>query len=190
MQLDAGPRPQAPNVPEYALNQEGDPELAAARQRVDKYHGELEKGTGYAMDVMQGSMQAQIDADVERARESAAAQGMPFDEAAFRRDAQQKVQSGLATEKLGRERLRGEMLGSLQNVTEASSRNKMEKQRLELERQVTPVSQRLQRYGTEAGIYGTDVGAATNVYSTNKQTEIAAMNALNQFLSSAFNLSF
>jgi hypothetical protein len=189
MTIGSVPQPKGPNVPDYALNQEGDPELAAARQRVDKYHGELESGTGYAMDVMQGSMQAQIDSDVERARESAAAQGMPFDEAAFRRDAQAKVQGGLAQEKLGRERLRGEMYGALEGVTEASSRNKLEKNRLELERQATPVSQRLQKFGTEAGVYGQELGAATSVYSTNKQTEIAAMNALNQFLSSAFNFS-
>lgn len=176
--------PAAPPIPQYALNEQADPELTAARMRVDKYHQDLEQGTGYAADVASGKAQDQIEADVTRAREAAAAQGIPFDEAGFRRDAERAKQGAIADEKINRETLRGNMLAALQGVTEAGSKNKLAKNTLELERQAKPVDQSLGRYGTQAGIYGSELGHAASIYSTTESTRVAAMNALNNFLSS------
>lgn len=176
--------PAPPAIPQYNLDQQADPELTAARMRVDKYHQDLESGTGYAADVASGKMQEQIDADVTRAREAAAAQGIPFDEAGFRREAERSKQAAIADEKINRETLRGNMMAALQGVTEAGSRNKLAKNQLELERQSKPVDQSLSRYSTQAGVYGSELGHAASIYSTTESTRVAAMNALNNFLSS------
>lgn len=170
-------RPTGSAPPPLTLNANEDPEFARARQRAEGYLGELETGAGYASEVMQGNMQSQIDSDVERAREAAAAQGMPFDEAAYRRDANSKMQGALAQEKLGREQMRGNMMAGLQGVISGGAENKLNKNAQEISRYGTEEGAKAEKYRTEAGIYGTEVGAATQNYAT-------AMNALNQFLQS------
>lgn len=182
-------RPTGPDIPAYNLNQDQPPELVAARQRAESYLGNLEKGTGVAADVMHGQMQDQVDADIQRARETAAAQGIPFDEAQARRDAQAKIFGAEAAQRTAREELQGRQIAGMLPTIGAGSAAQLEKNKLELERQSTPVQQALQRFSTQAGMYGSELGTAANVYSTNKNTEIAAMNAMNDWLKSAFSFS-
>jgi hypothetical protein len=182
-------RPDAPTIGNYNVNEQAAPELVAARQRAEKYLGELDTGTGAAMDVTQSAMQSQIDSDIARARESAQGQGIPFDEAAYRRSANEKMQASLAEEKKSRDTLRGNQMQGLLPTIGAGEQSRMAKNAFELERQVKPVDQRLQAYSTRSGMYGADVGAASSAYSTNAQTSIASMNALTNFLSSAFSFS-
>jgi hypothetical protein len=97
------------------------------------------------------------------------------------------MQSGLAEEKLGRERLRGEQMQGLLGTIGAGEQARMTRSEFELGRQSLPVQQALQRYGTEAGVYGTDVGASiAGMQDATRNREIA-MDALNRFLSTSFS---
>ncbi len=167
-----GGGPAAPTIGPWDISRPADPEFDRARQRAEDYLGELKTGTGYAMDVYQGSAQAQIDADVERARESAAAQGIPFDEAGYRRDANAKMQAGLAQEKLGRERMYGEQMAGLQDVIGGGAANRLAKGGLELERLKG-------KTGAEIDVWRTTIQKQLEEYRI-------AMDALRGWMSSAF----
>lgn len=187
----ASPVPKAPappNLGNWDITKETDPEMARSRQRAEDYLSNLEQGAGYAMDVYQGSAQAQIDADVARARESAQAQGIPFNEDAYRRDANQKMQAGLAQEKLGRETLYGQMQAGLQGNIAGEGERALAKSGLELQRQGTRAGALNQQYGTQAGIYGTEVGRQIAEMQDQTNRYQAAMDALMNFFKMSFDV--
>lgn len=177
-----------PDLGNWNIEKGTDPEMARARQRAEDYLGNLEKGAGYSMDVMQGSMQKQIDADITRAREAAAAQGLPFDEAAYRAKANADMQAGLAQEKLGREQMQGQMMANLQGVIAGEGERSLAKSGLELSRQGTRAGALNQRYGTQAGIYGTNVGKQIADMQNQTQLYKIAMDALQSFLNMSFSV--
>lgn len=87
---------------------EKDPNLEAYRSRYEGYQKNLEAGAGHSMDVLTGAQADQLEAQVQQAREAAARNGIPFDEAAFRAEGSRGIYAAQAQEKLGREKMIGE----------------------------------------------------------------------------------
>jgi hypothetical protein len=163
------PRPELqPISPQAAY----DPEIAKALAERREYTESLEGGTTRSMEVMQASMNDQIESQVAQARASAEAAGIPFDEGAYRAQLQKDVHAGLAQHELGREALIGQSLAQGAGIagTEAQERNA--RLGINLQAQQATMQDLLARYGIDVQKYGVDVDAAT-----------AANNALLDFYS-------
>jgi hypothetical protein len=135
------------------------PEHKELRERYTEFGEDLKEGTGFAMDVLEGQQQDRMEAQIEMAREQAAAAGIPFDEAAYRAELQRGVNAAMAEEKLGREGLYQAHLSDIAPVTAGANYAQGEKG-IDLARDTTEGEQSLQRYGLDIGKYGTDVQAA------------------------------
>jgi len=177
-----GPKPgdiPRPDLPPIDPQANFDPELEAYRERFRGHLGNLESGTGYAMDVMRGQQQDQLEADVERARQAAAASGIPFDEAQFRSEGARGINSAMAQEKLGREQMMTDAYARGLPIIAEPASERFNRLELDLRRDVADAESVLDLYGRDIQKYGIDMNAAT-----------AANNALMQFYSSLMSGMF
>jgi len=163
------PRPELPPIDPQA---EFDPELEAYRERYRGHLEGLETGTGHAMDVLRGQQQDSLEADVERARQSAAASGIPFNEAEFRSEASRGINAAMAQEKLGREKMMTQALTQGLPIIAEPASERFNRLELDLRRDVADSESVLDLYGRDIQKYGVDMQAAT-----------AANNALMSFYS-------
>ena len=163
------PRPKLPPIDPQAPF---DPELEAYRERYKGHLGNLEQGTGYAMDVMRSGQQDALEADVERARQSAAASGIPFNEAEFRSEASRGINAAMAQEKLGREAMMTQAYTQGLPIIGEPASERFNRLELDLRRDVADSESILDLYGRDIQKYGVDMAAAT-----------AANNALMSFYS-------
>jgi hypothetical protein len=163
------PRPDLPPIDPQA---EFDPELEAYREQFKGHLGNLEQGTGHAMDVLRGGQQDALEADVERARQSAAASGIPFNEAEFRSEASRGINASMAQEKLGREAMMTQAYTQGLGIIAEPASERFNRLELDLRRDVADSESVLDLYGRDIQKYGVDMAAAT-----------AANNALMSFYS-------
>jgi hypothetical protein len=163
-------QPTAPTLSPIKPTAEYDPEIAKALAAQRGYTERLESGTGHAQDVMLTGMNDQIEAQVAQARAAAEAANIPFDEGQYRALLQQGVNTGLAQEKIGREKMIGEAIGAASGVATQQAAERNARLGIDLSAQMGTGSQLLQRYGIDVSKYGTDIQAAT-----------AANNALLEF---------
>lgn len=152
--------PDRPDLPPIDPQAPFDPNLEAYRDRYLGNISNLEQGTGYAMDVMRGQQQDQLEADVKRAREAAAAQGIPFNEAEFRAEASRGINAAMANEKLGREQLVNQAYTSGLPIIAEPASERYNRLALDLQRDTTEGAQLLQRYGIDVSKYGSELSAA------------------------------
>ncbi len=150
-------RPELPPIDPVGYEK---PEHGELRERYTGFGEELKEGTGFAMDVLEGQQQDRMEAQIEQAREQAAALNIPFDEDATRAELQRGVNAAMAQEKLGREGLYQQHLSDIAPVTAGAEYAQREKG-IDLERDVSEMGGLLQRYGIDVGKYGTDVQAAS-----------------------------
>jgi hypothetical protein len=141
---------------------EVDPSLAANRQRYEAYQANLESGAGHSMDVLTGTQKDNLDAQVEQARSAAASQGIPFDEATFRAQAQKGINSAMAGEKLGREKMIGESYTQGLGVETAPASERNQRLGIDQQSQIATNDAQARMYGLDIGKYGIDVNAATS----------------------------
>jgi hypothetical protein len=132
---------------------------ALADQRA--YQENLLSGAGQHMDVTVGRMADQLEAQVAQARAAAQAAGIPFDEAAFRAQAQRGVNTAMVEEKDLRERQYGEALKTGGQMAGAQAQERTQRMDLDLRRDVSENELALDRYGRDIQKYGIDAQAAT-----------------------------
>jgi len=161
-----------PKLPPIDPQAEFDPELEAYREQFKGHLGNLEQGTGHAMDVLRGGQQDALEADVERARQSAAASGIPFNEAEFRSEASRGINASMAQEKLGREAMMTQAYTQGLGIIAEPASERFNRLELDLRRDVADSESVLDLYGRDIQKYGVDMAAAT-----------AANNALMSFYS-------
>lgn len=151
--------PERPDLPPIDPTGAELPEHKALRERYTQFGEDLKEGTGFAMDVLQGQLADEVEAQVEMARQNAANLGIPFDEAAFRAELKRGSNAALAQEKLGREQLYQSHLSDIAPVLAGAEYRQGEKQ-IDLSRDVAEQEGILQRYGTDVSRYGTELQAA------------------------------
>jgi hypothetical protein len=152
--------PESPALPPIEPVGEERTEHAELRDRYTGFGEDLKEGTGFAMDVLTGAQTDRMEAQIEQAREQAAALGIPFDEASYRAELQRGVNAAMAEEKLGREGLYQEHLATTAPITAGADYAQAEKG-IDLERDVAEQEGVLDRYGTDVGKYGYELQAAT-----------------------------
>jgi len=139
-----------------------DPEMAAALASQRGYTEQLQSGTGHVMDVMTQRMADNLEAQVVQAKASAAAAGIPFDEASFRAQGQRDINAGLAQEKLGRESQIGQSIGASTAAAAGQAGERTSRMGIDLQAQMGTGAQKLDRYGIDVQKYGIDTGAAVS----------------------------
>lgn len=152
------PRPELPPIDPQAPF---DPELEAYRERYKGHLEGLETGTGHAMDVLRGQQQDSLEADVERARQAAAASGIPFNEAEFRSEAARGINAAMAQEKLGREAMMTQAYTQGLPIIAEPASERFNRLELDLRRDVADAESVLDLYGRDIQKYGIDMSAAT-----------------------------
>jgi len=163
------PRPKLPPIDPQARF---DPNLEAYRDRYLGHITNLETGTGHAMDVLRGQQQNALEADVERARQAAAASDIPFNEAEFRAEQARGVNAAMAQEKLGREAMMTQAYTQGLPIIGEPASERFNRLELDLRRDVADSESVLDLYGRDIQKYGIDMQAA-----------VAANNALMSFYS-------
>jgi hypothetical protein len=141
---------------------EYDPEMAKALADQRGYTDTLKSGTGHVFDVMTQRMADNLESQVIQARTAAEGAGIPFDEASFRSQAQRDINSGLATEKLGRESQIGASIGASTAAAGAQAGDRANRLGIDLSAKSTTEQQKLARYGIDVTKYGVDAQAATS----------------------------
>jgi len=154
----APPRPELPPIDPQAPF---DPELEAYRERYKGHLGNLEEGTGYAMDVLRQGQQDSGEAEIERMRASAAQAGIPFDETQARAELQRGTNAAMAQEKLGREAMMTGAYDVGRGITALPAEERFARLDLDLQRDVAESDGVLDLYGRDIQRYGTDMAAAT-----------------------------
>lgn len=157
----AGGNVERPNLTPIDPKAEYDPEMAKSLATMRGHESNLEKGAGHSMDVLLGTQADQLEAQVAQARAAAAAQGIPFDEASFRATAMRGINSSLAQEKLGREKMLGEQYKTTGQMAGAQAGERTQRMELDYKRDVSENELLLDRYGRDIQKYGVDVQAAT-----------------------------
>lgn len=147
-----------PIKPEAAYDPEIANTLAAQRSHV----GDLKSGTGFAMDVLTQGVQDQAEAELQQAKASAIAQGIPFDEAAFRSRALQSRNKAMAQEKLGRESMVGAALSEEGAQARGLAGERTQRLDLDLRRDVSENELGLDLYGKDIAKYSADAQAAVS----------------------------
>lgn len=168
---------QGPTGPSIsALNPQAayDPEIMKSLTSQRDYGQMLKAGSGFAMDVLTGAQTDQLEAQVIQARAAAEAAGIPFDEAAFRAQAQRGINTAMAQEKLGREAAYGGALQAESSTVQGMAGERTQRLGMDLERQVSQNRLALEKYGTDVAKYGQDV----NKY----QAELGAVSSANNAL--------
>jgi len=155
---NAPPRPELPPIDPQAPF---DPELEAYRERYKGHLGNLEEGTGYAMDVLRQGQQDAGEAEIERMRASAAQAGIPFDETQARAELQRGTNAAMAQEKLGREKMMTGAYDVGRGITALPAEERFARLDLDLQRDVAESEGVLDLYGRDIQRYGTDMAAAT-----------------------------
>ncbi len=162
-------RPDLPPIDPQAAK---DPELEAYAQKYGGHITDLKEGTGFAMDVLSGQMQDQKQASQERAMASAAQAGIPFDAGSWGAEYDRGINSAMASEKLGREKMLTDAYQGGLPIVSRPSEERFARLDLDLKRDLGESGDILKRYGIDVGKYGKDVDAA-----------IGSNNALLGFLS-------
>lgn len=150
-----------PNLTPINPQAEYDPEMARALADQRAYQGNLLEGAGQHMDVMVGRMADQLEAQVAQARAGAQAAGIPFDEAAFRAQAQRDLNAGMVQEKSNREATYGEALKTGGQMAGAQAGERTQRMDIDLRRDVSENELALDRYGRDIQKYGIDAQAST-----------------------------
>lgn len=150
-----------PNLTPINPQAEYDPEMARALADQRAYQGNLLEGAGQHMDVMVGRMADQLEAQVAQARAGAQAAGIPFDEAAFRAQAQRDLNAGMVQEKTNREQTYGEALKAGGQMAGAQAGERTQRMDIDLRRDVSENELALDRYGRDIQKYGIDAQAST-----------------------------
>lgn len=161
-----------PNITPINPNAEYDPEMAASLAKMRGHETNLEQGSGHAMDVLTGRQADQLEAQVAQAKASAAAAGIPFDEAAFRATAMRGINSAMADEKANREKALSEQYKTTGQMAGAQAGERNQRLEQDYKTQLSNNELLLDRYGRDIQKYGVDAQAAT-----------AANNALMSFYS-------
>ncbi len=138
-----------------------DPEIANQLARQRSYTGDLQAGTGFAMDVLTGQQRDVNEAQMREAEQAAAQAGIPFDKARFLQEQQRGLHGAMATEKLAREQMVGQAIGAESGVAQAQAGERTERLGLDLRRDVSENELALDRYGRDIQKYGIDAQAAT-----------------------------
>ena len=153
------PRPElTPIDPQAAY----DPEIQRSLEDQRRHQGNLEQGAGYSMDVLQGRQADNLESQVAQARAAAAQNGIPFDEASFRATAMRGINSAMADEKLGREKMLGAAYGASAETSRGLASDRTGRLQIDLSRDMGENQLGLQRYGQDIQKYGIDTGAAVS----------------------------
>jgi len=149
-----------------------DPEIARTLASQRSYGEDLKAGTGFAQDVMTQQTRDTLESELQQAKAASIAQGIPFDEAAFRARGLQSINKAQAGVTLGREAQLGEALKSEAGQAAGQAGERTSRMDLDLRRDVSENELALDRYGKDIQKYSADAAAAT-----------AANNALMDFYS-------
>jgi len=149
-----------------------DPEMQATLASQRAYASDLKRGTGFAADVMTQQTRDTLESELQQAKAGALAQGIPFDEQAFRTGGLQSINRAQADVTLGREAQLGEALRTEGGQVGALAGERTTRKDLDLRRDVAENELAIDRYGRDIQKYSTDAAAAT-----------AANNALLDFYS-------
>lgn len=182
-------KPTAPTAPQIDKPREiggSIPELAALGSDYQAHLRNLEAGAGYSMDVLTGAQRNQTEAQIKQARDAAAAQGVPFDEARMRSELQRGVYSAQAQEKLGREKLLTDAYGQAPGIIGADEAARESRWKIGSDNDISMNAARAGIYGTQAGIYGSQAG----MYNTEVNAANAANQALLDFISRIYSGMF
>lgn len=171
--------PTAPTIGQLKPEAAYDPELAKELEAQRGYRGQLESGTGFAMDVLTTTQADQLESQVAQARAAAEQAGIPFNEGAFRAQAMKGINAAMAEEKLGREKMVGEAHRAAAELAGAQAGERTQRLGIDLSRDVSQEQLGLQRYASEIAKYGQDISK----YGIDAQAATAANNALLGFYS-------
>lgn len=154
-------QPPRPKLPPIDPRAPFDPVLEAYRDRFGGHLTNLERGTGYAMDVLRQQQQDAAEAELERMRAAADQAGIPFDERQARAEIQRGINAAMAKEKLGREQMMTGAYGVGKDIYALPPAERFKRLELDLRRDVADVESVLDLYGRDVQKYGIDVNAAT-----------------------------
>jgi hypothetical protein len=149
-----------------------DPEMARTLASQRSYAQDLKAGTGFAADVMTQQTRDTLESELQQAKAASIAQGIPFDEAAFRARGLQSINKAQAGVTLGREAQLGEAIKTEGGQAAGQAGERTSRMDLDLRRDVSENELALDRYGKDIQKYSADAAAAT-----------AANNALMDFYS-------
>jgi hypothetical protein len=160
-----GVAPVKPGAPQLERAREigpGVPELERMGQGYEAQLRNLEAGTGHSMDVMLGAQTDNAEAQIDQMRQAAAQQGIPFDEQAARAQLQRGVNSAMAQEKLGREKLTLDAYGQAPGIIGANEQARQGRWQIGSGNDNERNRALNEQYGTQANMYGEELSAANS----------------------------
>lgn len=170
-----------PNITPIDPKAEYDPEMAKSLANMRGHEEGLKSGAGWAMDTLTGRQADQLEAQVAQARQQAQQMGIPFNEASMRATLMRGVNSAMADEKLGREKMYGEQLSETGRMSGAQAGERNQRLEQDYKTQLSNNELLLDRYGRDIQKYGVDAQAATSANN-------ALMAFYSQLMSGMFNM--
>jgi hypothetical protein len=141
---------QRPNLTPIDPQAAYDPEIARQLARQRSYTGDLQAGTGFAMDVLTGQQRDVGESQMREAEQAAAQAGIPFDRGAFLASQQRGLHGAMATEKLQREQMVGDAIGAESGVAQGQAGERTDRLGIDLRRDMGENELALDRYGIDA----------------------------------------
>lgn len=170
-----------PNLTTIDPKAEYDPEMAASLAKMRAHEGNLEQGSGHAMDVLVGRQADQLEAQVAQACAAAAQQGIPCNQEAIRANLMRNVNASMADEKSNREKQLGEQYATTGQMAGAQAGERNQRLEQDYKTQLSNNELLLDRYGRDIQKYGVDAQAATSANN-------ALMAFYSQLMSGMFNM--